>query len=292
LNGDGFETGKQLVLHPLTTAVGFTGSLMGGRALFDLGNQRENPIPVFAEMGSVNPVFILPRKLKLQGEQVASQLLASMSMTVGQFCTKPGIWVTMDDAATSVFLDQLKFGHPSIEKATMLTKDIYNRFQKGLLSVMDQSSIHRLYEASAHEGAVVTPEIAIIRADDFLKQDSLHHELFGPFALVVQCSTHDEMMAVAEILEGQLTASVFGDDQDQVEARELIEILQEKAGRIIINGVPTGVEVCAAMTHGGPYPASTDSRFTAVGHHAIRRWIRPMTFQNFPEYLLPEILRG
>ncbi len=291
LNGDGFETGKQLVLHPLTSAVGFTGSLMGGRALFDLGNQREKPIPVFAEMGSVNPVFILPRKLQHHAKQVADQLLASMSMTVGQFCTKPGIWVAIDDATTSIFLDQLKSGHPSFEKATMLTRDIFNRFQKGLHEVMDQSSIHRLYDASAHEGAVVTPEIAIIRANDFIKQENLHHELFGPFALIVLCNTHDEMMAVAEVLEGQLTASIFGDDQDQVVALGLIEILQEKAGRLIINGVPTGVEVCAAMTHGGPYPASTDSRFTAVGHHAVRRWIRPVTFQNFPEHLLPEILR-
>ena len=292
LNGDGFETGKQLVMHPLTTAVGFTGSLTGGRALFDLGQQREKPIPVFAEMGSVNPVFILPGKLQNHTAQVASQLLASMSMTAGQFCTKPGIWVAMDDESTSAFLDQLKSGLPSIEKATMLNRDIYNRFQKGVHTIMDHPGIHMLYDASTHESDFVTPEIATVSANEFLHQDNLHHELFGPFALVVLCSTHDEMIAVAEGLEGQLTSSIFGDDKDHVQAQELIEILQEKAGRLIINGAPTGVEVCAAMTHGGPYPASTDSRFTAVGHHAIRRWVRPVTFQNFPEYLIPEILRG
>ena len=291
LNGDGFETGKQLVLHPLTAAAGFTGSLTGGRALFDLGNKREKPIPVFAEMGSVNPVFILPGKLKNQTALVASQLLASMSMTVGQFCTKPGIWIAMADESTSVFLDHLKSGIPSIEKATMLTEDIYNRFQKGVQTVMDQSGIQMLYDASSHEGDFVMPEIATVSASDFLMQAKLHSEVFGPFALVVLCNSVDEMTTVAEGLEGQLTSSIFADQQDDMQAKPLIEILQEKAGRIIINGVPTGVEVSAAMTHGGPYPASTDSRFTAVGHHAIRRWIRPVTFQNFPENLLPEILR-
>lgn len=291
LNGDGFETGKQLVLHAHTSAVGFTGSHLGGRALFDLGQQRDKPIPVFAEMGSVNPVFILPGKLKNHASQVASQLLASMSMTVGQFCTKPGIWIAVEDESTSAFLDQLKYSLPAIEKATMLSKDIFNRFQKGVHTVMDQSGIHMLYEASMHEGDFVAPEIATVNANDFLKQNSLHNELFGPFALVVLCNTKDEMITVAEGLEGQLTSSIFADDQDEQQAQILIEILQEKAGRIIINGVPTGVEVCAAMTHGGPYPASTDSRFTAVGHHSIRRWIRPVTFQNFPGYLLPQTLK-
>lgn len=291
LNGDGFETGKQLVLHPLTAAVGFTGSLTGGRALFDLGNKREKPIPVFAEMGSVNPVFILSGKLNNHTAQVASQLLASMSMTAGQFCTKPGIWIAMAGESTTAFLDHLKSGIPSIEKATMLTKDIYDRFQKGVQTVMDQTGIHKLYDATSSEGVFVTPEIATVEANVFLNQSNLHHEIFGPYALVVLCSTRDEITAIAEGLEGQLTFSIFADQQDEIQAQALIEILQEKAGRIIINGVPTGVEVGAAMTHGGPYPASTDSRFTAVGHHAIRRWIRPVTFQNFPENLLPEILR-
>jgi len=291
LNGDGFETGKQLVLNCHTAAVGFTGSHSGGRALFDLGNQREKPIPVFAEMGSVNPVFILPAKLKNNASQVASQLLASMTMSAGQFCTKPGIWVAVDNESTSVFLDQLKSSLPAIENTTMLNKDIFNRFQKGVHTVMDQPGIHMLYEDATRENDFVAPEIATVSAKVFLKQINLHHELFGPFALVVLCSTHEEMLTIAEGLEGQLTSSLFADDQDSLQAQMLTEILQEKAGRIIINGVPTGVEVCAAMTHGGPYPASTDSRFTAVGHHAIRRWIRPVTFQNFPEYLLPEILR-
>jgi NADP-dependent aldehyde dehydrogenase len=292
LNGDGFETGKQLLMHPYTTAVGFTGSLAGGRALFDLGQQRDKPIPVFAEMGSVNPVFILSGKMQNQGAQVASQLLASMSMTAGQFCTKPGIWVAVESESTLSFLNQLKISISDVEKATMLSKDIYNRFQKGVHNVVDQSGIQMLYNASSDEGDLVTPEIATVAARDFLTKTHLHSEIFGPFAIVVLCSTFDEMKAVAEDLEGQLTTSIFADDQDKMNAQSLVEILQEKAGRIIFNGVPTGVEVCAAMTHGGPYPASTDSRFTAVGHHAIRRWIRPVTFQNFPDYVLPETLKG
>ena len=291
LNGDGFETGIQLVQHPLTAAVGFTGSQAGGRALFDAGQQREKPIPVFAEMGSVNPVFLLPGKLKADVKQIASQLLASMSNTAGQFCTKPGIWIAMEDEWTASFLDQITSSLPTIEKTTMLNKDIFNSFQKGIIGVTGESGIRMLYDASSHEGDMVSPEIAAVPADVYLQQTDLHREIFGPFALMVLCSTEDQIIAIAESLEGQLTASVFTNEEDELMSRSLIEILQEKAGRLIINGVPTGVEVTAAMTHGGPYPASTDSRFTAVGHHAIRRWCRPVTFQNFPGHLLPEILR-
>ena len=234
LNGEGFETGKQLVLHPLTAAVGFTGSLGGGRALYDLGQQREKPIPVFAEMGSVNPVFLLPGKIKADGKQIASQLLASMSNTAGQFCTKPGIWIAMEDEWTRSFLDQMKSGLPTVEKATMLNKDIFDRFQKGISDVTGQPGIHMLYDASSHEGDMVSPEIAIVPADIYLNQTELHREVFGPFALIVLCTTQDQILTISESLEGQLTASVFANEEDELMSRSLIEILQEKAGRLIM----------------------------------------------------------
>jgi 2,5-dioxopentanoate dehydrogenase len=291
LNGDGFETGKQLVLHPLTAAVGFTGSQQGGRALFDLGQQRSKPIPVFAEMGSVNPIFILPEKIKEGVAMLASQLITSMTMTVGQFCTNPGILVAMENDITKRLIEELRSGLEKVPEATMLNQGIFKSFRKGVASIRDEKGIHMVSDPNTGEGNKVAPILATVPAEIFITHPYLHHEVFGPFSLIVLCESSNQMIQVAEILEGQLTSSVFAANEENEEVVTLVRILVEKAGRIIINGVPTGVEVCASMTHGGPYPASTDSRFTAVGHHAIRRWIRPVTFQNFPEKWLPDQFR-
>ena len=291
LNGDGFETGKQLVLHPLTAAVGFTGSQAGGRALFDLGQSRPKPIPVFAEMGSVNPVFLLPGKIKENVVYVASQLIASITLSVGQFCTKPGIFIALDDEHSAMLINEFKKGLAAVQKGTMLSNDILNRFQKGVTSIKAQSGVQFVSDDSSEVDSKVSPVLASVAADIFLKESGLQHEIFGPFALLVLCNSITQMKLVAEKLEGQLTSSIFMNEQDHTDAKDLVEVLIEKAGRVIVNGVPTGVEVCAAMTHGGPYPASSDSRFTAVGHSALRRWVRPVTFQNFPANLLPEILQ-
>ncbi len=282
LNGNGLHTGRQLVLHPLTAAVGFTGSKNGGRALFDLGQQRPNPIPVFAEMGSVNPIFLLPGKVAEDNAALVSQLVASMTMTVGQFCTNPGILVALDDKHTAGLIEQLKVALENVSGATMLNKGIFNSFQKGIAVVKGEKGVLMVNAEKLNTGWQATPVLASVSADVFLSNPSLHHEVFGPFSLIVLCANHTQMRLVAEALEGQLTATVQAADHEWDEASNLVDILLEKAGRIVFNGVPTGVEVCAAMTHGGPYPASTDSRFTAVGHHSVYRWLRPVTFQNFP----------
>lgn len=282
LNGSGFATGKQLVLHPLTAAVGFTGSKAGGRALFDLGQQRENPIPVFAEMGSVNPVFLLPGKIAEDPLALASQLVTSMTMTVGQFCTNPGILVAIEDAHTSSLVQAMRDALEKVSPASMLNLGIYNTFQSGVGEVTAIKGTEIVFGKVNDQGRQASPILVTVRADLFLAHPKLHHEVFGPFSLLVLCQDLAQMHLVAEAIEGQLTATVQATQKEMEQAFSLAGLLMEKAGRIVLNGVPTGVEVCAAMTHGGPYPASTDSRFTAVGHHAVRRWLRPVTFQNWP----------
>ncbi len=282
LIGDAFATGKQLVLHPLTAAVGFTGSKAGGRALFDLGQQRGNPIPVFAEMGSVNPVFLLPGKIAEDPASLAVQLVASMTMTVGQFCTNPGILVAIEDTNTSALVASMIEGLEKVAGATMLNEAIHKTFHHGVKEIIGVKGTELVYGSFNETGRLSTPVLVTVKAGLFLAHPKLHHEVFGPFSMLVQCQDMEQMRHVAEALEGQLTATVQATENELKQAFSLAELLMEKAGRIILNGVPTGVEVCAAMTHGGPYPASTDSRFTAVGHHAVRRWLRPVSFQNWP----------
>ncbi len=279
LQGDGFETGRRLVQHPLTAAVGFTGSLAGGRALFDLGQQRKKPIPVFAEMGSVNPVFIFPQSINADRHGLASRLAASMTLTVGQFCTNPGIIVVLHDEDGDAWMESLRLEIEKVEAQTMLTPGIASAFRRGMERVDQTGRITWITrrEAEAHAAA---PVLASCDVDVFLSHPELHHEIFGPYSLIVRCRHLDDFLRVAEAMEGQLTASVMTGPVGKEEAWPLVELLTEKAGRIIFNGVPTGVEVCASMTHGGPYPASTDSRFTAVGHFAVRRWLRPVTYQG------------
>ncbi len=291
LNGDGIATGKALVIHPLTAAIGFTGSLQGGRALFDLGNQRKNPIPVFAEMGSVNPVFILPGKLKSDITALVKTLVDSITMTVGQFCTNPGILIALQNDDTIQLISKLSTSLSEIPATTMLNENIAGNFHRGVSAMTIVSGVSIVSEQPPGEHHKASPVLATVDATTFLQKPELHHEVFGPFSLVVLCNNFDQMTEVAHALEGQLTSTIHLIDEENEQGCELLNILVEKAGRIIFNGVPTGVEVAAAMTHGGPYPASTDSRFTAVGHDAIRRWIRPVTFQDCPETLLPKELR-
>ncbi len=286
LHGDGIYTGQQLVLHPLTAAVGFTGSKQGGRALFDLGNQREKPIPVFAEMGSVNPIFILPGKIRSEIKNLAGQLVSSMTMTVGQFCTNPGLLIALKDKHTDALIHELETALALIPEAALLNPGIYKSFHQGVAAIREVNGVIMIHDYQHSGGLRTTPVLATVPADVFLAHPQLHHEVFGPFSIMVLCENIDEMHSVAEAVEGQLTATVQANDEELTEAHALVEILVHKAGRIVFNGVPTGVEVCAAMTHGGPYPASTDSRFTAVGQHAVQRWLRPVSFQNFPANLI------
>ncbi len=287
LNGDGIETGQQLVMHTLTAGVGFTGSLKGGRALFDLGNKREKPIPVFAEMSSTNPVFVLPQKMTHDAKKISTQLVESITNSAGQFCTKPGILVAIKNEETQQFISVLEELLMYIPSTVMLNKNIAHNFHKGVALIKDESDVRFSISKSDDDVNMSSALLATVSADIFLTHPQLHHEVFGPFSLMVLCQDFDQMISVAESLDGQLTATVHATEDEFPLAHQLTEVLIEKAGRIILNGVPTGVEVSAAMTHGGPYPASTDSRFTAVGYSAIRRWLRPVTFQNFPEGLPP-----
>ncbi len=289
LNGDGMLTGQQLVLHPLTAAVGFTGSKQGGRALFDLGQQRENPIPVFAEMGSVNPIFIFPGKISNDIKGLSGQLVSSMMMTVGQFCTSPGLLVALKDNHTDALISELVSALQIMPEAPMLNPGIHKNFLHGVAAIREVNGVIMILDHQPSDALRTSPVLATVPADVFLSHTQLHHEVFGPFSILVLCENMDEMLSVAGALEGQLTATVQACDDELMETQLLVDILIHKAGRIILNGVPTGVEVCSAMTHGGPYPASTDSRFTAVGHHAVQRWLRPVSFQNFPASLISDM---
>lgn len=290
LHGDGFETGKALVLHPDTAAVGFTGSLAGGRALFDLGAGRSRPIPVFAEMGSINPVFLLPGRLQDDSIPLAGQLANSMTMSAGQFCTNPGLLIALRSDLTTSFLGHLVSALDKVEAAKMLTADLGSSFHRGVARVHMIDGVGRL-TARDGDGDDIVPVLARVTADVFLQHPGLQHEIFGPYALFVECEDVDQLLELAGCLEGQLTSTVQASPRDKSLVDPLLDVLQEKAGRVIFNGVPTGVEVCDAMTHGGPFPATTDARFTAVGRHALRRWVRPVTLQGWPSEWLPGIFQ-
>lgn len=291
--GKSFEVGKALVQHPATAAVGFTGSLSGGRQLFDWANQRSNPIPVFAEMGSVNPIFLLPAQLAANPAGIAEKLAASITLGVGQFCTNPGLIIGIADAALQQFVHDLGRHIQQTAPGTMLHSGIVAAYKTKKGEALLQEGVHLVAESEQEvQPGQGLPTVATVRAADFIKNPLLHEEIFGPFSLVVQCSNMDEMHAVARQLQGQLTATVWGTDAELQQHAPLLQLLQQRCGRFICNGVPTGVEVCLSMQHGGPYPATTDSRFTAVGADAIRRFARPLCFQNWPDHLLPEALRN
>ncbi len=293
LFGRGFALGKYLVEHPLTKNVAFTGSQAGGRALFDMAAARPEPIPVFAEMSSTNPVFLLPEKISANSENVARQLAASININAGQFCTCPGLIFLLENADTPQFLENLKTAFATFAPVTMLNPGIFQNFEKKKTDALAEKTVSTEFAATRDsEKLSGFAAVASVFGKDFLKNPKLQDEVFGPFSLVVRCKNKSEMLKIAEILEGQLTATIWAADSEMKRWTDLFEILERKAGRLIFNGVPTGLEVCAAIHHGGPYPATTDGRFTAVGSGAIRRFLRPVCFQNFPEKMLPAALRN
>lgn len=293
LHGASFEVGRALVQHPLTKAVGFTGSFEGGKALLNLASQRQVPIPVFAEMGSVNPVFILPQKLKKDTEAIAAMYAASITQSAGQFCTNPGILVGIEKEDWNPFekllSDQIKKVEPEKMLHPGIAKNFLQKREKALheegVDVMAQTQ----FEIEENESI---PTIATVAAQIFLKNPLLHKEVFGPFSLLVKCKDQDQMLQVAMAIEGQLTCSLMATEKEAKENAELIEVLTDKCGRFVLNGVPTGVEVALSMHHGGPFPATTDSRFTAVGADGIKRFARPVCFQNWGNDLLPQELKN
>lgn len=292
VRSDGVEGGQYLVAHPLVKAVGFTGSFAGGKALYDLANKRPEPIPVFAEMGSVNPVFLLPGKLEHAAEEAATQYAASLTLGVGQFCTNPGILVLPNRGSLERFLNTLRSQITGTAPAPMLHAGIASAYSKNKAALLGQPGVEVL--ASTTETAAENyghAAVATVKADQFLANEHLGHEVFGPFGLLVVYDTPEEAVAIAKALDGQLTATVLAEHEDIENHQQVIEALTEKCGRLLLNGFPTGVEVCYAMQHGGPYPASTDSRFTSVGPDAIRRFARPLSYQNWPDEFLPSELK-
>ncbi|MFD2563137.1 aldehyde dehydrogenase (NADP(+)) [Aquimarina rubra] len=293
LNSSGIEVGVQLVRHPKVKAVGFTGSIQGGRALFDLASQRPEPIPVFAEMGSVNPVILLPKATASKGEALAKTYAQSITLGTGQFCTNPGLILGIKGDSLDNFINILSDEIIKIEPSCMLHPTIIGNYEKNKSNALQQSGLtvtadYQNDVATNHARQTVTT----VEGKTFLENTTLHQEVFGPFSMVVQCADARELETIINNLEGQLTGTILAEKEEATTYISVIEALQNRVGRIIFNGVPTGVEVCPAMLHGGPYPASTDSRFTAVGIHSIKRWVRPFSYQSWPNDLLPDELKN
>ncbi len=292
LVGEGNAIGEALVAHPAIKAVGFTGSRRGGLALMRIASERAEPIPVYAEMSSINPVLLLPRALASRAEILAQGLVESMTLGVGQFCTNPGLVIAVDGP------DLERFRRAAIEKVaakgpgTMLAAGIQSAYRSGVQRLATTAGVRAL--AYGHPGSgACAGQVALFSTDAkrFLAVPHLADEVFGPSSLLICCQHSDEMREVADHLEGQLTASLHLDAGDDELARQLLPILESKVGRIIFNGFPTGVEVTYAMVHGGPFPATSDSRTTSVGAAAIERFLRPICYQDMPESLLPETLQ-
>ncbi len=287
----GNDAGQALVQHSNTAGVGFTGSLAGGKALLKYAQERENPIPVFAEMGSTNPVIFLPETLKENKESLAKQYAFSITQSMGQFCTNPGLLIAIDSADLNDFIKQLGKEMMEVITSPMLHEGIQNSYEKGVTNLLAQKNIELVNQCKTNSKSTPLPTIATVDAETFLNNHMLGEEIFGPFSLVIRCKDIEQVKEVWKQLKGQLTTTIIGTDDDLKDNKDFIDIAISVAGRIIINGVPTGVEVCASMIHGGPYPATTDSRFTSVGSNAVYRWVRPVCFQNFPQHLLPEELK-
>lgn len=292
IHGDN-ETGEALVKHPHTKAVGFTGSFAGGKQLFDWGNQRKEPIPVFAEMGSVNPVFLLPEKISSTAVETAKMYAASISLGVGQFCTNPGIIIGIDNDDLQLFMETLTAEIKNVQPAPMLHAGIYKSYVEKRGVALSQPDVEHVAvaekDAGFNEGSAT---IATTTAENFINNSLLQQEVFGPYSIIVKCQDINEMLDVAKCLEGQLTATLMATENDMAANNDLVEAIKNICGRMILNSVPTGVEVCLSMQHGGPFPACTDSRFTSVGGDAIKRFARPIAFQNWPESLLPDELKN
>ena len=287
LTGSSHEIGSQLVMHPLTKGVGFTGSFTGGKALYDLAQKRLEPIPVFSEMGSINPIFILNDRLKSKTSVLAEEMIQSVLLGSGQFCTNPGLIVIHDPTEKSHFFTYLCDAIKESKLGPMVHSNIEKHYLKRRGELKNMNLLESFCQAENSEAA-----IGSVSASRFMSSPNLAEEVFGPFTLVVNCKTQEEMIGVAQSLQGQLTATLLGSPSDLVYAKKLLEYLQLKAGRLLFEGVPTGVAVTQAMQHGGPFPATTDPRFTSVGVDSIYRWLQPLAFQDCPQELLPEALKN
>lgn len=289
LNSSGIEVGQILAKHSLIKAIGFTGSIEGGRSLFDIASKRKVPIPVFAEMGSVNPVIVLPTILASKTEEISKIYANSITTDAGQFCTKPGLIFGIDSKYFDFFIEKLAQEVQKTSFKCMLNPKIKNAYDVKRKAIICRENVFEKTTCNSkiENKNYAQQTIAIVNGDDFIKNDSLQQEIFGPFSLIVKCKDMEELENAISNLNGQLTGTILGNKKELSEHSHLISILSDKVGRIIINHVPTGVEVCSSMVHGGPYPSSTNPKFSAVGTTSIKRWLRPISFQNWPNDLLP-----
>ena len=287
----GIEVGQFLTQHPIIKAVAFTGSYTAGKSLFDLANKRKQPIPVFAEMGSVNPVILFPASLKERSESLATQLADSVTLGVGQFCTNPGLLIGLESEELTAFSNHFTCKMMQKNAAPMLHEGIAQNFEKTIENFSNQQDIN--IHSIEKDGNKLNghPAVGIVSGATFLNNIILHQEVFGPFSLIVACKDINELNQIMDELEGQLTITIMAESSDLTSNKSLLETIREKCGRLILNNVPTGVEVTHAMNHGGPFPATTDTRFTSVGTSAILRFVRPLCYQNFPDDLLPDALK-
>ena len=299
IHGASFEVGKALVEHSYTKAVGFTGSLAGGKQLFDWANLRKEPIPVFAEMSSINPVFLLPEKMskgsdgKSAAADIAKMYAGSITLGMGQFCTNPGLIIGLEGPELTTFMEVLGKEITKTVPATMLHSGIFKNYRKKKDEALKQQGVDTVavseLKPQLNQGS---PTIASATGQTFLNNPVLHQEVFGPYSLVIRCKDMKEMLQVANRLEGQLTATLMATENDIRIHDKIVEAVKNICGRFILNSVPTGVEVCLSMQHGGPFPATTDSRFGSVGADAIKRFARPLAFQNWSNDLLPDELKN
>ncbi|UXV17237.1 aldehyde dehydrogenase (NADP(+)) [Pseudomonas fluorescens] len=290
LYGSGREVGIALVTDPRIKAVGFTGSRSGGIALTRAAQARPEPIPVYAEMSSINPVYLFPAALEARAQSLAEGFVASLTQSAGQFCTNPGLVIAIAGAALDRFVTTVSERLPGCAAQTMLTPGIFSAYSAGVSALAEHAQIAAkgLAAEGPNQGQA---QVFITRADAFLTQEQLQAEVFGATSLVVVCANDEEVRQVSEHLEGQLTATLHLDEDDLARAKALLPVLERKAGRLLVNGWPTGVEVCDAMVHGGPFPATSDSRSTSVGTAAILRFLRPVCYQDVPDSLLPSALQ-
>ncbi|WP_420573679.1 aldehyde dehydrogenase (NADP(+)) [Kordia sp.] len=293
LNSSGIEVGQELVKHPKVKGVGFTGSIRGGRALLDLAAKRKEPIPVFAEMGSINPVVLLPKALETKAVSWAKTYASSITLGTGQFCTNPGLILGLKSDGLTNFIGTLAEEIVQIKPQCMLHPNIHAVYSNNKAKAQSQKNVETkatIDTAVAENYAQQT--VATVDGKTFLENATLHEEVFGPFSLVVQCENVAELETILANLEGQLTGTIISEENEASNYNGVVKTLSDRVGRIIFNGVPTGVEVVPSMLHGGPYPASTDSRFTAVGRDSIKRWVRPFSYQDWPNELLPDELKN
>ncbi|HTR82467.1 MAG TPA: aldehyde dehydrogenase (NADP(+)) [Bacteroidota bacterium] len=293
VHGQSADVGMAIVLHPLIKAIGFTGSYKGGKAIFDAAMKRSEPIPVYSEMGSANPVFILPGALRTFNEEIAKGLTASVTLGVGQYCTNPGLFFYEKNADGEKLQKLLGQNFSSIESAPMLTKGIYLNYSGAVDRMNKQSGVKMVSRGKSGSGELQgTASLMETSLADFLRNGEFENEIFGPSTLAVCVNEKSDYLRAAQALHGHLTATLWGTDEDLAEYQELVHILERKVGRLIVNGFPTGVDVCHSMVHGGPFPATTDSRSTSVGTLSIYRFTRPVCYQNFPIGRLPDELKN